>query len=74
MQTYDLPTIIEKDEGGYIGYCPELQGCYAQGETYEECLRNLKDAIALHIQDHIASGEPIERPEVLNIATVEVAV
>lgn len=74
MQNYNLPIIIEKDEDGYIAYCPELQGCYTQGETYEEALANIKDAIALHIQDRIESGEPVSRPEVLNIATVEVAV
>ena len=74
MQTYDLPVVIEKDEDGYIGYCPELQGCYTQGATYEECLGNLRDAIALHIQDRLASGEPIKRLEVLSIATVQVAV
>ena len=74
MQRYDLPTIIEKDEDGYVGYCPRLQGCYVQGTTYEECLSNLKDAMTLHIQDRLANGESIERLEVLSIATVEVAV
>jgi len=74
MQTYNLPIIIEKDEAGYVAYCPELQGCYTQGDTYEEALANIKDAIALHIQDRVENGESVSRPEVLNIATVEVAV
>jgi predicted RNase H-like HicB family nuclease len=74
MQNYNLPIIIEKDEDGYVGYCPELQGCYVQGNTYEEALASLKDAIALHIQDRIENGEPVTRLEVLSIATVEVAV
>jgi len=74
MQNYNLPIIIEKDENGYLAYCPELQGCYTQGDTYEEALANIKDAIALHIQDRFDNGEPVTRPEVLNIATVEVAV
>jgi predicted RNase H-like HicB family nuclease len=74
MQKYNLPIIIEKDEDGYIAYCPELQGCYTQGDTYEEALAGIKDAIALHIQDRLENGEPIAHPEVLNIATVEVAV
>jgi predicted RNase H-like HicB family nuclease len=74
MQNYNLPIIIEKDEDGYLAYCPELQGCYTQGDTYEEALANIKDAIALHIQDRVENGESVSRPEVLNIATVEVAV
>ncbi|MBM3332198.1 type II toxin-antitoxin system HicB family antitoxin [candidate division WOR-3 bacterium] len=74
MQNYNLPIIIEKNEDGYIAYCPELQGCYTQGDTYEEALANIKDAIALHIQDRVENGESVSRPEVLNIATVEVAV
>jgi len=74
MQNYNLPIIIEKDENGYLAYCPELQGCYTQGDTYEEALANIKDAIALHIQDRLENGESVTRPEILNIATVEVAV
>jgi predicted RNase H-like HicB family nuclease len=74
MQNYNLPIIIEKDENGYLAYCPELQGCYTQGDTYEEALANVKDAIALHIQDRLENGESVTRPEILNIATVEVAV
>ncbi|OYD14624.1 HicB family protein [candidate division WOR-3 bacterium JGI_Cruoil_03_51_56] len=74
MEKYNLPIIIQKDKDGYFAYCPELQGCYTQGETYEEALVNLKDAIALHIQDRLKNGETIPKSEILNIATLEVAV
>jgi len=40
--------IIEKDEEGYFAYVPALQGCYAQGDTYEEALLNIQDVIKLH--------------------------
>ena len=36
-----------------------LQGCYSQGETYEEAIANIKDAIRLHIEDRLADGEEI---------------
>jgi predicted RNase H-like HicB family nuclease len=52
MEKYTLPVIIEKDEYGYFAMCPALQGCYSQGDTYEEALDNIKDAIHLHIKDH----------------------
>jgi predicted RNase H-like HicB family nuclease len=74
MENYSLPVVIEKDKDGYFGYCPELQGCCTQGETYEEVIANLRDAITLHIQDRQASDEPISKPELMNIATLEVAV
>ena len=51
MGRYQFPILIEKDEDGiYIGSCPALQGCYTQGDTYEEVVENLKDAIRLHIE------------------------
>lgn len=73
MKKYTLPIIIEKDKDGYYAACPALQGCYTQGDTYEEALANIKDAIALHIQDRIARGEEIEAPEFVSVATLEVA-
>jgi len=38
MKTYRFSIVIEKDEEGYFTFCPELQGCYTQGDTYEEVL------------------------------------
>lgn len=43
--------IIEKDEDGiYIGKVPELKGCHSQGDTIEELLDNIKDAIKLCLE------------------------
>ncbi|MBI2908890.1 MAG: type II toxin-antitoxin system HicB family antitoxin [Chloroflexi bacterium] len=50
---------MEKDADGYFVYCPELQGCYTQGGTFEEALANVRDAIKLHVEDRQASGEHI---------------
>lgn len=36
-----------------------------QGETYEEALSNIKDTIALHLQDRLAQGETIDVPEMI---------
>jgi predicted RNase H-like HicB family nuclease len=74
MRTYRLSVVIEKDSNGYFAYCPELQGCYTQGDTYEEVLENVKDAIKLQIQDRIANGEDIPRAEIINLTSVEVTV
>jgi predicted RNase H-like HicB family nuclease len=57
MNTYRFSVIIEKDADGYFAFCPELQGCYTQGDSYEEVLENIKDAINLHVKDRIENGE-----------------
>jgi len=57
MRNYRFSVVIERDEEGYYVCCPELQGCYTQGDTYEESLANIKDAIRLHVEDRLESGE-----------------
>lgn len=69
---YKFTVVIEKDEHGYFAYCPELQGCYTQGETYEEALENIKDAIKLHVEDRLACGEEISQAESVSLTIVEV--
>lgn len=51
MEKYRFSVVIEKDADGYVAFCPELQGCYVQGDRYEEVLMNMKDAIRLHVED-----------------------
>ena len=74
MKTYRVSVIIEKDRDGYFAYCPELQGCYTQGESYEEALESIKDAVRLHIEDRIEAGEEIPQPESVSLTSLEVAV
>jgi antitoxin HicB len=59
--------VLEPDrDGGYVVVVPAFPGCYSQGETVEEALANVKEAIALTIDDMLAHGEviPRRRPEV----------
>ena len=72
MAKYKLSVIIEKDETGYFAFCPELQGCYTQGDSYEEVIENMKDAIKLHIEDRLVNNEEISKTEFTSIATLEV--
>ena len=74
MSIYKFSVVIEKDSDGYFAFCPELQGCYTQGDTYEEVLENIKDAIRLHIEDRIESGEDIPQSESVSLTLMEVAV
>ena len=68
--------IVEQDEAGYfVAECPALKACYAQGRTYEEVLENIKDVIALCLEDFKARGKRLPRqPEIIAVMRVEVAV
>lgn len=48
--------------GGFVSYAPELKGCVSDGETPDEALHNIYDAIACWIDSARASGEPIPAP------------
>lgn len=74
MKRYHFSIIVERDKDGYFVTCPELQGCYTQGDTYEEALENIKDVIKLHVEDHLADGEFLPETESVSLSTVEVAV
>jgi len=63
MKVQNFSVIIEQDKNGFIAECLDLQGCYAQGKTYEEVVRNIKDAIKLCIADIVAKKEKISEVE-----------
>ncbi len=58
--------IIEKDEDGlFVGEVPALKGCYSQGKTVEELLKNIREVIELCIED-----EPIIQNEFIGVQKV----
>jgi len=74
MGMFRLSVVIEKDADGYFAFCPELQGCYTLGETYEKVLENIRDAFRLHLEDRIWSGEMVPDVEMVSLTTLEVAI
>ncbi|MDO8692333.1 MAG: type II toxin-antitoxin system HicB family antitoxin [Dehalococcoidia bacterium] len=73
MSTYRYNVVIEQDEDGlFVASCPALQGCYTQGETYQEALENIKDAIRLHIEARRQVGEPVPVESVIEEVMVVV--
>ncbi|MDP3104163.1 MAG: type II toxin-antitoxin system HicB family antitoxin [Candidatus Methanoperedens sp.] len=44
--------VLEEDleDGGYIVHCPALKGCWSQGDTIDEALKNIKEAIAGYLK------------------------
>lgn len=48
--SYKVSIVIEKDEHGCYAYCPELEGCQSQGDSIEEVIANIKEAIELYLE------------------------
>ena len=71
MKVYDFKVILEPDEeSGYVVTCPSLSGCYSQGETIDEALANIREAIGLCLEDLNERGEEIPDPSRLLVGTV----
>ena len=52
MKTYHLPVVVEVDEDGYfIVSCPAYKGCHSYGKTIDEALENLKEVVAICIEE-----------------------
>ena len=50
-QIYNYTVILEKEaDGGYHVFCPVLKGCHSQGDSFEEALKNITEAIELYIE------------------------
>lgn len=65
--------IIEKgQESGYVAHVPALRGCVSQGETREEALANIREAIEAYIEALMEDGIPV--PTEAGRETVEVEV
>jgi len=60
---YRFLIIIEKANGNYSTYSPDLPGCIATGKTREEAERNMHEAIEMHIQGLLEDGLPIPEQE-----------
>ncbi len=73
-QPFQFTAVIQKDRAGYVASCPQLQGCYTQGRTYEEVVRNIRDAIRLHLEDRLALREPVPATGEVTVAVLDVAV
>jgi len=54
--------VIEQGEDSYGAYVPDLPGCVAVGDTREEVLELIQDAIVLHLEMLKEDGLPIPRP------------
>jgi predicted RNase H-like HicB family nuclease len=56
---YRFLVVIERADGNYSAYAPDLPGCVATGETVEEVERNMHEAIEMHIRGLLEDSLPV---------------
>lgn len=67
--------IIEQDEdGGYIGKVPELRGCLSQGDTLDELMSNIKEAIELCLEAQAEERLTIAEEQIRFVGVQEITV
>jgi predicted RNase H-like HicB family nuclease len=62
--------IYDEEYGGYVADVPELPGCMSQGKTVEEATSNVKEAIAVYLQEHGSDSHPSTHPALTTIVEV----
>ncbi|MEE9293975.1 MAG: type II toxin-antitoxin system HicB family antitoxin [Phycisphaerae bacterium] len=66
--------LTPQPEGGFFVECPSLPGCYSQGETVEEALDNIREAIGLALEDMQQMGESIPNGSPPLVTEVQITV
>lgn len=56
---YRFLIVVEKANGNYSAYSPDLPGCVATGKTREQVIRNMQEAIGMHIQGLLEDNLPV---------------
>ncbi|OIO21719.1 HicB family protein [Candidatus Micrarchaeota archaeon CG11_big_fil_rev_8_21_14_0_20_47_5] len=71
----DVKIVLEKDEDGFwTATVPSLPGCISQGKTQEEAKKNIREAIAFHLESILEEGLPLQRKNsILSRVSLDVA-
>jgi predicted RNase H-like HicB family nuclease len=65
-QIYNYTVILEKEsDGGYHVFCPVLKGCHSQGDSFEEAIENITEAIELYIESLRADNRSIPKEDLI---------
>ncbi len=54
--------VFEKGDNNYAAYVPDLPGCVSTGKTREDVERNIREAVAFHIEGLRLTGQPVPAP------------
>lgn len=57
---YRYTVVLEQEaDGGFVALVPALPGCVSQGDTREQAMANIREAIELYIEDCREAGDPL---------------
>jgi predicted RNase H-like HicB family nuclease len=60
MNKHRFTVVLERGaEGGFHAFCPSLKGCFSEGDTVDEAVANVREAIEAYLESLAARGEPI---------------
>lgn len=60
MTKHHYTVVLEREaDGGFHAFCPALKGCHSEGDTIDEAVSNVREAIEAYLESLAARGEPI---------------
>lgn len=62
MNRMEYVVILEQGQSSVGAYVPDLPGCVAVGETRDEAMELIREAVELHIENLRENGEPVPSP------------
>jgi predicted RNase H-like HicB family nuclease len=66
MTQHSYTVILEREaDGGYHAFCPVLRGCHSQGDTYDEAIQNITEAVQLYVESLKAHSETLPTEDVI---------
>ena len=77
MPHVTVQVLIEQDEDGkFVASCPNLEGCYTQGDTFEEAIENIRDVIQMCLEELRGEGRQhdLKFPEIIGVKRLDIAV
>jgi len=72
--SYQYLVLIEKGETSYGAYSPDVPGCVAVGDSEEETLQLMQEALQAHLELMVQDGDPIPDGKYVNALFVEMEV
>ena len=74
MKLYNYKVVVEEcEEGGFYAECPAFPGCHVEGETYEETMKEMKEAVRAFIGDNLARNQELPSDNFL-VTSVQISV
>jgi len=75
MAKMKFTVLIEQDEDGvYIGSVPDIKGCHSYGDTLDELMKNMKEAIMANIEVIKSESKELPKVQFSGVQQVEVEV